>query len=986
MLSYRAAAFAVAVASASVVAGALVVPGPAAVVPLGDLAELHVCADGIIRMVRRPTKERVNKTSLVAKVEWLPIEYTTTMSGDIVTTETAKLIVQYSLSEGVATFKDKATKKIILQESTHAFHPVKDMGRQTYQVEQSWKEASPEEGLYGGGGYQNGIINFKNAPVEMIQFNTEAVVPFFVSTQGYGLLWDNNAWTYLNPPVSALVPPADGAVGALVVPFEGEHRPDLIEGSVDFIAVADGDHQFFVGKAFPAEGQKPTFGSGGSIVRVSLKERGGSDEVLVQSWDNLANMPNSLTGRAPGLKKGVWYTVSYSWNMPGAGLYMHGPDYGRTTLRSVLGDVIDYYFVYGGSADGSIAGYREITGAAPLYGRWAYGLWQCKEHYDTQAHLLEAAHEYRNRSIPVDSIVQDWLYWGSLGWGPHWDPKIYPDPAAMTKELHSLNMHLMVSVWSKFDPNTSFYKQMDSSGWLLGKSNYYDAWNTDARDLFYNFSKTAHFSNGVDALWLDATEPEGFPNVDAGTHLGSGNANMNSYSLMTTQAIFDGLRRDYPHAQGARVFSLTRSSFAGQQRTGAAVWSGDISGTWDSLRRQIASSINYQVSGIPYWSEDIGGFFRPKDQYASSDYHDLLTRWFQFGAFTPIFRVHGAGTNTEIWNFGEEAMTNINASAITLRYRLLPYIYSGFARVELGSYTMQRGLIMDFPTDVAVRDMADEFMWGDAFLVTPFHTPATASTKESTRDAYFPQAGWVNFHTGATQVAGHAKVTFKLSEAPVFVRAGSIVPMGPPLQFAGERPADPMEIRIYRGSDAHFYLFEDDGASKEYALGNKTTILFSWSESSGKLTIGAREGQFNGSPEHRTFNIVCVEPGHGVGVDETAVPNAAVPYDGGHMMVKCSGQVTGLYEKEANTGCGDAPGNDFFVSPGVRDTSVMREDTLKICGQICDEHSGCGGFEFYDDETAGPRCYYRINTRLSVKHDQPLFDCYTKKRDAIVIV
>merc|ERR1719446_21021 len=246
----------------------------------------------------------------------------------------------------------------------------------------------------------------------------------------------------------------------------------------------------------------------------------------------------------------------------------------------------------------------------------------------------------------------------------------------MVAELRSIDMHLMVSVWSKFDKSTSFWKQMNDKGWILGNSDYYDPFDADARELYYNFSKSAHFSIGVDSLWMDATEPENFPNADAECALGSGNAYMNAYSLQSTRAISDGLRRDYGDAQGARVFTLPRSSFAAQQTTGATVWTGDISGKWDSLRRQISSAINYQMSGIPYWAQDIGGFFRPGDQYNSADSHDMLTRWFQFGVFTPIFRVHGGGTNTELWNFGDVVMDTINASAISLRYRLLPYTYA----------------------------------------------------------------------------------------------------------------------------------------------------------------------------------------------------------------------------------------------------------------------------------------------------------------------
>jgi len=430
-----------------------------------------------------------------------------------------------------------------------------------------------------------------------------------------------------------------------------------------------------------------------------------------------------------------------------------------------------------------------------------------------------------------------------------------------------------VSVWSKFDEKTSFYKEMKSKGFILSNSTNYDAWSADAQALFYSYSKAAHFSVGVDALWLDATEPELYPNVNLQTAMGSGNALMNTYSLFTTQAIADGLRRDFPEQQGARVFSLTRSAFAGQQRTGAALWSGDTQGTWDVLRRQITASINYQMSGMPYWSEDIGGFFRPSDQYNSTDYHQLLIRWFQFGTFTPIFRVHGAGSHTEIWNYGEETMSIINSSAISLRYRLLPYTYSCFLRAELSGYTVQRGLALDFPEDLAAREVPDQFMYGDAFMVAPFVASGTS------RRVHFPQApSWLHFHTGSIHFPGNREVSFDYSQAPLFVKSGSIVVLAPFAQHSGE-VQDPLEVRIYGGDDAYFELFEDDGVSRDYQGGTSSIISFWWREAEAELQVGQRRGQFPGMLESRTLNIVWVRNGRGLGVHPSA-PDVVVRYMG----------------------------------------------------------------------------------------------------------
>ena len=444
----------------------------------------------------------------------------------------------------------------------------------------------------------------------------------------------------------------------------------------------------------------------------------------------------------------------------------------------------------------------------------------------------------------------------------------------MVAELKAEHVQLMVSVWSKFDEKTSFFKDMTASGFMLNGTQYYDAWNAAARERFYGYSKKAMFDIGVEMLWLDATEPEGFPNKDHMTALGSGNALMNSYSLMTTKAIADGLRRDFADAQGARVFSLTRSSFAGQQSTGAALWSGDISGAWDSLRRQVATSINYQMSGIPYWSEDIGGFFRPHDQYTSADYHDMLVRWFQFGAFTPLYRVHGGGSNTEPWNYGPAVEGLVNATH-NLRYRLLPYTYSGFHRVEEEGYTMQRGLAFDFAdaSNRAVRSVADAFMYGDALLVAPVVDSGDNAAKA--RDVLLPQrgaadSGWVNFWTGDHLPGGGApyRVAAPLDQSPpLFARAGSLVVMGPFLQHVFEKNADPLEVRVYRGGDAAFTLFEDEGRSRAYQRGAYSRIRFSWTESSKKLALAAREGSgFPGMLQNRTLRVVCVSPGKGTGL------------------------------------------------------------------------------------------------------------------------
>lgn len=664
--------------------------------------------------------------------------------------------------------------------------------------------------------------------------------------------------------------------------------PASPNGVAKFTAAADGVHHFYM-DACPGG-----FGCGsGKTARLWIDGDDGGGSIF--DWEQLTNMPNSITGRAT-LTKGKTYTLKYvakGFKSATPPVLVQPPTYGKTTLRSNLGDLVDYYFTYGGAAgaagamDGAIAGYRAVTGAAPKYPLWAYGFWQCREHYATQSELLAAAHGFRNRSIPVDNIVQDWHYWGNLGWGPQWDPAFYPDPAAMVKELDGLHMKLMVSVWSKYDQKTSFFKDMTAKGQMLNGTVYYDAWNAEAREQFYQYSKKAHFDIGVACLWLDATEPEGFPNVDHNTALGSGNALMNSYSLETTRAISDGLTRDFTAAQGARPFALTRSAFAGQQGSGAALWSGDISGKWDSLRRQVAASLNYALSGMPYWSEDIGGFFRPSDQYTSADYHGLLCRWFQFGAFTPLYRVHGGGSHTEMWNYGDEVMGILN-NTNNLRYRFLPYTYSGFHRVEAEGYTMQRHLVLDFGTEHA--NAADAFMWGDAVLVAPIVTQA--DNLAGSRDVALPLLGssggaarWYDFWSGET-TAGTVRAAAPIEQSPLFVRPGSVLPLGPLRQWSGDSPGGPLEVRVYAGADGDFTLYEDDGASRDYQSGGSSTIAFAWDNAARTLTIGARQGTFAGMVASRTFTVVAVAEGRGTGLATEAEPDATITYTGAATTVK----------------------------------------------------------------------------------------------------
>ncbi len=499
----------------------------------------------------------------------------------------------------------------------------------------------------------------------------------------------------------------------------------------------------------------------------------------------------------------------------GYGLYWNNMSRSRFNNRFVhalyvsseVADTIDYYFLYGPELDKVVAGYRELTGAAPMFGKWAYGFWQCKNRYQSQAELLGVAQKYRDLKIPIDNIVQDWFWWNRKG--EHvFNPK-YPDPKGMIDQLHRENFHLMISVWPFFEPGSTAYDTMDKNGWFVDrtvvakppyhkdKMAVYDASNPDARKYYWQLMNDGLFKLGIDAWWLDTTEPETEGReeniqLDHKLAIGSGNRYVNIFPLMTTTAVYEGQRAANDQK---RVFILSRSAFAGSQRNAVTAWSGDINSDWITFQRQIPAGLNFELSGIPYWTTDIGGFVsgNPDDPA----YRELFIRWFEFGTFSPIFRVHGTRTTdqNELWSYGADAQ-KILTSYDRLRYRLMPYIYSMAWRVTNDSYTPMRPLAMDFRNDPRALNVGDQFMFGPALLVSPVTEPGA-----DTRRMYLPKTTWYDFWTGRKNDGGTTiTAAAPLDRMPLFVRAGSIIPMGPELQYAAEKPADPIELRVYRGS------------------------------------------------------------------------------------------------------------------------------------------------------------------------------------------
>lgn len=606
-----------------------------------------------------------------------------------------------------------------------------------------------------------------------------------------------------------------------------------------------------------------------------LLNQRGADLLLMQDNTNIS-IPFLLSSRGYGLL----------WNYASLGRYENHYQ-PKLALRAEVADAVDYYFIYGPGFDRVIAQYRNLTGSASLLPRFAYGFWQSRLQYDTQADFVAVAQKYRELRLPIDVMVLDANWMTRMGANEF--TQEFPDPGDMFGQLRELHLHAVLSEWPLYTPPSANFDFMLTKGFFVtgGRtqvnmydrgSRLFDAFNADARAAFWQQMKTSLWDKGVEGWWLDASEPldswgeEGGAMLDgAHTAMGSGSRYANMYPLFETKAVYDGQRSA---TDNQRVVILTRSAFLGQQRNSAIAWSGDIYPTFDTLRRQVPAGLNYSMSGLPYWATDIGGFFGgdPRDPA----YQELYVRWFEYGTFCPVYRTHGARKANELWSFGQRAQAMMT-SYDKLRYRLLPYIYSIAWQTTSEGYTPMRALVMDFPADRSALNISDQFLFGPALLVNPV-TKAGATS----RAVYLPgNTPWYDFWNGAKQYGGKTITALAtLERIPLYVRAGSIIPMGPEMQWTSEKPADPIELRIYPGQDGEFTLYEDDGMSYQFEKGERSTITFRWNDKTQTLSIGPRMGNFPGMLQQRGFTIVRVRPTRGVAENVVAAPDRLVVYDG----------------------------------------------------------------------------------------------------------
>lgn len=599
--------------------------------------------------------------------------------------------------------------------------------------------------------------------------------------------------------------------------------------------------------------------------------RGGVVE-LGQTNTSVA-VPLLISSKGYGI---LWNTASRSW--------FNNRFPREMKLTSDAAHALDYYFLYGPAIDTVLHHYRDLTGHAPLFAKWAYGFVQSKDRYTSAKQLLDIAGEYRSHNVPLDLIVQDWFWWKLRG-DPEYSAdylKPYPNVPQALDTLHREHVHAMISVWAKFDPASNTYHEMQQHNYLILGTKDYDPTNPGARNLYWNLLVGKLFAQGWDGFWLDASEPEGNQGIsDAilyGKHLfiGNGAVYTNIFPLMHTGNVYTHWRQTGSHK---RVFLLTRSAFLGQQRYAAVTWSGDVYTSWWALQRQVPAGLNFALSGIPYWTTDIGGYSPTRDP-SDPRYQELYTRWYEYGAFCPIFRTHGHRPSNEVFSYGK--MTPILVKYDKLRYRLMPYIYSLAWRVTSDDATIMRPLVMDWRTDPKVWNIGNQFMFGPSILVNPVTVEGATS-----RSVYLPPAaGWYDFWTGKRlNGAQRVEAQAPIERIPLYVRAGSILPMGPEIEYANQKPDSPIELRIYPGADGSFDLYEDAGNGYEYKQGAHSLIPIHWNDQSHTVTLGQRQGQYAGMENEITFRVVLVNPGHGVGEGVSPAFDREIQYTGKQVSV-----------------------------------------------------------------------------------------------------
>lgn len=897
-----------------------------------NAVKLEVVTDNIIRVLVAPAKEILPVESLVTVYSTKDnLHWKVFHSGENVSLKTKNLTAVVDTKTGAVAFLNYKGEKILSEKPGQSFEPAVFDGKSFYHLTRTFQSVRGDA-WYGLGQHQNGLINYRGQQITFFQNNTEVAIPFLVSNKNYGILWDNYSLTKAGDvrpfhPLSSLqLFSKNGEAGWLTASYcNDKNQPKDVfteraesEINMEFL----GDSKKVLPPGFRAEKGMVTWEGSIASSLEGLHQLhftlGGSLKVWINNQlvlDRWRKAWNPAPAIVPfNVKKEEKISIKIEWIPEGGESYLAvkwqqpltKEEQNCFSFSSEAGQQVDYYFVYGVNMDEVISGYRYLTGKAPIVPKWALGFWQSRERYKTQDEIISTMDAFRKRNIPIDNIVLDWSYWKEAAWGSQdFDETRFPSPDSMIDLLHKkYNAQIMISVWPKFYEGIPTYNEFDKNGWLykrniadrqrdwIGKgyiSTFYDAFNEKARKGFWDLINKKIYSKGIDAWWMDASEPDILSNVDpekrklqmSPTALGSAAEYLNAYPLQNAKGIYEGQRSTDPNK---RVFLLTRSGFAGSQRYAAAIWSGDIGSTWHDMKAQIAAGINFSLSGLPYWTMDIGGFVVPEkfekpNAENLEEWRELNARWTQFGAFVPLFRVHGQFPFREIFNTAPQDHPAYQSFLYydKLRYRLLPYIYSLAGAAYQDNYTIMRGLAMDFASDTAVLNIGDQYMFGPSILINPVY-----EYKQRSRQLYLPKGkGWYDLYSGKFYNGGqNITADAPYEKMPVYVKAGSIIPFGPALQYTSEKPADTITLQVYAGADAAFNLYEDEGTNYNYEKGMYSTIKFSYSENAHTLTINNREGTFPGMLEKRYFLIRYTTKEKPSALDLDKKEGALISYNG----------------------------------------------------------------------------------------------------------
>ena len=825
----------------------------------------------------------------------------------------------------------------------------------------SWRalfDSPDNEAFYGLGQHQSEELNMKGKNEDLFQYNTKVSVPFVISNKNYGILWDSYSYSRWGNPGDYLqlnhafkLYDKDGKEGQLTGTYVAKNGQKIVRGedSIYFEYAMPETSEICnqtdkggiqnLPKGFALNGSKVVYegyveAPTNSFYQFILYYAGymkiyiDGKLVVPERWRTAWN-PNSYKFET-AIQKGKKTPIRIEWQPDGdvsyCGLRVAAPrseaEKNQLSIWSEMSPDMDYYFIAGKNMDEVISGYRTLTGKAPVYPKWVLGFWQSRERYQSSKDIEENMKKFRDLKIPVDNIVQDWNYWKLDSWGSHeFESARYPNPQAMLDSVHALHGRFMISVWPKFYDTVKNYKELDAKGWMyhqaikddihdwLGfRGSFYDAYDAGARKMFWrqmDENLYTKYKFGIDAWWMDASEPNvrdctpmWYRKALSGpTALGTSTEYFNAYSIVNADAIYNGQRSVNPNQ---RVFLLTRSGFAGEQRYSTATWSGDIATRWEDMRAQMTAGLNYSMAGLPFWGMDQGGFCvenryvaaqqefdkTGKENADLKEWRELQARWNQFGCFVPLYRAHGQWPLREVWNIApaDHPAYKTIVAYDKLRYRLMPYLYSMAGMVHLKDYTMMRGLVMDFNGDEKVLDIKDQWMFGSALMACP-----VGEYQKYSREVYLPkQKGWYDFYTGAYHAGGQTIVAdAPFDKIPVFIPEGAILPIGPEMQWSDEKKPELIDLYVYAGKDGSYTLYEDEGTNYNYEKGKYAVIDFKYDDARKQVTIGARKGSFDGMLQKRRFNIILVDQKKQQGVNLAKSPKGkVVKYAGQAMTVK----------------------------------------------------------------------------------------------------